>query len=67
MNKQLPSDSMVSGKLATLAEAREKAEDAARIIQGRFPGSYVRWENERMLKVISNGRSVATIIMESLQ
>lgn len=68
MTEQVPSDSLVSGKLDTLELAQQKAEEAASVIQARFRGSYVRWENERTLRVFNRlDQAIATIHLESVQ
>lgn len=68
MTDHRTSDSLVSGKLDTLEQAQEKAEEAASVIQARFPGSYVRWENARTLRIYNKLKQpIATINLESLQ
>lgn len=62
------SDPLVSNKLDTLEQAQEKAEEAASVIQARFPGSYTRWVNTQTLRVFSKlHKPVATIHLETVQ
>jgi hypothetical protein len=59
---------MVSPKLDTLEEAQAKAEEAASVIQARFPNSYVKWVNTQTLRVFTRiGKPIATIHLETLQ
>lgn len=62
------SDSLVSGRLATLKEAQAKAEDAATVITSRYPGSSFVWKDHRTLCVYSRREEcIATINLESVQ
>lgn len=68
MTEQVPSDTLVSGKLSTLEEAQQKAEEAAGVIQARFPGSFTKWINTHTLRVFTRFNTpVATINLETLQ
>jgi hypothetical protein len=58
----------VSQKLTTLQEAQEKAEEAAGVIQARYPGSYVKWINTQTLRVFTKADApLATIHLETIQ
>lgn len=64
----LPPEILVSQKLSTLEEAQAKAEEAASVIQGRYPGSYVRWVNPHALRVFTRyDTPLATIHLETVQ
>lgn len=61
-------DQMVSNKLDTLKEAQEKCEEAARIVQRHYPGSYLKWISSTILRVFSRSHEgVATFHVEKLQ
>jgi len=63
MNEQF-----VSQKLTTLEEAQQKAEEAAAVIQARYPRSYVKWINTHTLRVFTRYHTpIATINLETLQ
>lgn len=69
MSEQLsPEEKVVSNKLETIGQAQEKAEEGARVIQERYPGSYMMWINARILRVYSKEHKiVATIHVETVQ
>lgn len=68
MSDSIPPDQMVSKKLDTLEEAQAQAEEAASVIQTRYPGSYVKWVNAMTLRVFTRYKTpLATIHLESLQ
>lgn len=67
-DRNISTDQCVSQKLGTLEEARAKAEEAANVIQSRYPGSYVKWINTQTLRVFTKlDAPLATIHLESLQ
>lgn len=65
----LSTDQMaVSQKLDSLEEAHAKAEEAARVILARFPGSYFKWINTQTLRAFTQAHEpLATIHLETLQ
>lgn len=66
--EQQAPEQMVPQKLSTLEEAQIKAEEAASVIQARYPGSYVQWINTMTLRVFTRYKTpLATIHLESLQ
>lgn len=58
----------ISEKMDSLEAAQQKAEDAAAVIQTRFPGSYVRWiDSTRLCVHAQGGKRIATIHLENIQ
>lgn len=72
MSDHNPSDERVSNKLVSgklsLEQAKAKAEEAASVLQARFPGSYSQWIDSKVLRVFQEDDTpIATIHLESLQ
>jgi hypothetical protein len=57
-----------SEPIASLEDARRKAEESAAVFQKRFHGSYFKWIDTRTLRVFTEaGASIATLHLEALQ
>lgn len=61
-------EQFVSQKLDSWEEAQQKAEDAAAVIQQRFPRSFVKWIDTKTLRVFkADCTPIATIHLETHQ